>query len=268
MGIPGVVFNGLFETLLAVVIGLLVLFIWGLRRTHADQIYVTWLLFSVFFVVFFFLFHINVGDVFGKSGQAIYDATYPYLTNFQAEVDMVVVIVGFVVLPQLLTYFLCGLSGSAFPPVFVSQITKMAIWSLVKFLAVYAGILMAYPIARWSMGRGEIKIDDILVAVFTVTAGFFILWVYYGATRIIDFLFRRKAFSLLRNVHEFFTRYSRPVERPLGLTQAEATNVLSVNQATISRDMQGALKDDAERIKDSNSNPKSEVIPDVSAAAQ
>src|SRR5882757_413961 len=94
--------------------------IWSLRKTHASEIYVTWLFFSFFFVLFLLLDAAVVKDVFGNSGAAIFEALRGYLMDFNAEVKMVLSIFALLVFPQLLTYFLSGISGSASPPVFVS----------------------------------------------------------------------------------------------------------------------------------------------------
>ena len=134
---------------------LLVISVWKLRRTHSGHIYVIRLFFSFFFVFFAFLYfaaalnNVKVEEVFGEKARKFFVILLDYLRDGEGEIKLVLVMVGLVVLPQWLTYVLSGLSGSASPPVFVSQVTDLAIWSLVKFSAALAGIVMADRSSSW-----------------------------------------------------------------------------------------------------------------------
>jgi hypothetical protein len=198
------------------------LLIFALRKNHVHEIYVIWLFFSFFFVLFFFLHvlaaesHVELEGVFGPSEKATFTAVLGYLRDGEAEIKMVLAIVGLVVLPQWMTYILSGLSGAASPPLFVSQITSLAIWSLVKFSAALAGILMAELTAMWwtvdpefeKLGVDEV-LEKSLPAVGLLSAAFFLTWIHSAGRRSIDFLYKLNAFSGLRHIHRFFTRYSR-----------------------------------------------------------
>jgi hypothetical protein len=65
------------------------------------------------------------------------------LTDPEVEISWIVLIILVAVAPQLLTYVLSGLAGTASTPKLVWQFEKIAIWSLIKFLAVAAGVLIA-----------------------------------------------------------------------------------------------------------------------------
>jgi hypothetical protein len=106
--------------------------VWMIRKTHPTEIYITWYIFSLAFVSLVLLgayaarSDIGLQETFGKSGEPIFSLVYSYLTDFGAEIETLIAIVALVVLPQLLTYFLSGITGSANPPVFISQVTDLA----------------------------------------------------------------------------------------------------------------------------------------------
>lgn len=113
----------------------LIVFIWELRKTHPHQIYVIWYIFSFFFLLFLPIFELESirppdNPIFGKENQELARAVVEYLDDADAELKLVVAVVGLAIVPQWLTYVLSGLSGSASEPRFVKQITNLAIWSL------------------------------------------------------------------------------------------------------------------------------------------
>jgi hypothetical protein len=123
-----------------------------LREEHATKIYVVWYCFSLSFVAFSFLGiharieNIAVEDIFGQ-----FSWVYVWLTGFRAEVVTVAVFLGLVVLPQWLAYFFSGISGCATRPMFVSQATDVAMWSLIKTVAAISGITLAGFV--WAKGK-------------------------------------------------------------------------------------------------------------------
>jgi hypothetical protein len=154
---------------------------------------------------------------FGESGNVIFRTVYNSLTDIKGEAKLVLAVVGLVVVPQLLTYFLGGLSGSASPPVFVSQITDLAVLSLVKFLAAWSGIVAANNVWTWShwhlLRHSPPNVRDVmaptLLMLLPLAVAFPLMWMRYASRWVGDFLYRRRIFSPFRRVHEFFTRYSR-----------------------------------------------------------
>jgi hypothetical protein len=189
--------------------------IWKLRKTHAGHIYVIWLFFSFFFMAFAFLSiaaaqnNVQVEDVFGENAKKFIVVLLGFLRDGQGEIKFVLVMVGLVVLPQWLTYLLSGLTGSASPPVFVSQVTDIAIWSLVKFSAALAGIVAAEPVVKLAMGVSFTGYSwSAIEALGLLGIAFFLVWMKSIARSGIELLYQRRAFRALRPLHTFFTRFS------------------------------------------------------------
>lgn len=221
--------------------------IFHLRKAHPTEIYVVWYAFSLFFVAFSFLGayawknNTAVKDVFGQFAWV-----YDWATDIRAEVVMVVVFVGLVVLPQWVTYVLSGLSGSATLPKFVSQATDVAMWSLIKTVASLSGIALAGFF--WASGRFELS--RLVEAEFFLLVSFALLayrYVYFWKAiddlsrsltirfasfgemfrhlafakakddlsrlrtfcrKVRDYRYSRPKLSSFRNVHDYFTKYS------------------------------------------------------------
>jgi hypothetical protein len=121
---------------LAIVLCLSVLVgcITALRKHHAQQLYIVWYMFSLAFTAFVAIeIYVNVVGGFeralGGTGVTFLFRAYSYMTNFYDKVAFVAIVLGMVTLPQLLTYVLSGLSGSAIRPIFVSHFTQFAVWS-------------------------------------------------------------------------------------------------------------------------------------------
>jgi hypothetical protein len=135
------------------------IFIFLLRENHSTEVYVVWYFFALFFVVFSFLSayawknNKTVNDIFGQFAWG--EWVYNELTDWNAEVWLVLVFLGLVLLPQWLAYLLSGLSRSASPPLFVLQATDMATWSLIKTLASLSGIKLAGFL--WAQGKLDLS---------------------------------------------------------------------------------------------------------------
>ncbi|MGY4257685.1 hypothetical protein ACVI1L_004753 [Bradyrhizobium sp. USDA 4516] len=144
--------------LLSVILAMLFVTNSGMRRNYPHEIYAIWYIFSLFFLIFFALYVVaekkgqRVTEVLGPSFVETLQAIHGMLTNVQDELLLVGTIVYLGVAPQLLTYVLSGLSGSATAPIYVRQIGLVAVWSVIKFLAGLGGILLAQPAAKLAMG--------------------------------------------------------------------------------------------------------------------
>jgi hypothetical protein len=99
-----------------------------LRKSHPHEIYIILVpLLSLFFVLFFFVFvlaeerHVFPEELLGESWRPFLAALLKDLRDGEAEVKMVLALVSLAILPRWLTYILSGLSGSASPPLFISQ---------------------------------------------------------------------------------------------------------------------------------------------------
>ena len=105
-------------------------------KGHHREIYLIWYINSLFFTLFYGLGiiaeqkNVRLTEVCGTY-QENCKAVYEYLTNVQDELTLIAVVSALAIGPQLLTYILSALSGSASTPRFVSQIAKIAAWSFV-----------------------------------------------------------------------------------------------------------------------------------------
>jgi hypothetical protein len=188
--------------------------IFALRKNHPNEIYVIWLFFSFFLAV---SSNVALEDVFGAERREIVAYVLKYLIDGETEITIVLAIVSLVVLPQWMTYILSGVFGVASPPLFVSQITRLAIWSVVKFSAALAGVVLASLTAHLTMGSRleTYKFLEGLGFLAFLSAGgllsmaFFLVWIYSAARRTVEFVYQVNALSWLRHIHRFFTRYSR-----------------------------------------------------------
>jgi hypothetical protein len=203
---------------LAIVFGFLVGSIAELNRQHSREIYAIWYVFSFFFLLFFALYFFTeregkeITDVLGPSSAETLKAVYNYLTNIQDELLLVAAVLYLAIAPQLLTYVLSGLSGSANAPVFVRQIGTIALWSLIKFLAGLSGILLAHAFVELLLAKA---------ALFDFIQGFVIIAMAFLIANAQHFEWDLEFYLLpglrvghirfpwLPTVHEYFTRYSR-----------------------------------------------------------
>ncbi len=194
----------------------LVISVWALRRKEAQYVYLVWFIFSFFLVLFFLLRIFAAGasleleGAVGASGKAIFAYIYRTLTDSNSEIRLLLGMLSLVMLPQWLTYFLSGISGSASRPFFILRATEIAIWSFVKFTSGVAGILMADALADWSKNVLFQNIFNVSVALNFLAAAFMSLLCYKRSVPdIIDFLFSGRKFSMLRRVDDFFRRNSK-----------------------------------------------------------
>jgi hypothetical protein len=210
---------------IGLVIGLVVVFVWligsiaELNRQHSREIYAIWYVFSFFFLLFFALYFSakregkEITDLLGPSSAATLKAVYDYLTNIQDELLLVAAVVYLAIAPQLLTYVLSGLSGSATAPVFVRQIRTIALWSLIKFLAGLSGILLAHALVELLLGKAALS--DFIQGFVIITMAFFIAHTQHAVfEREFEFyvwpgLWVHIRFPWLLRVHQYFTRYYR-----------------------------------------------------------
>jgi hypothetical protein len=198
------------EVWVVVALALLVPSIWSLRKTHAQEIYIVWYVFSFFFVLFLPLHVAALADppILGETAEQLAIGAFRFLSDVRSEEILVAAIIWLAVAPQLVTYFLSGLSGSASAPRFVSQVVNFTFWMLVKFMAGLAGILSAFLLAEWSRGiqSSWLAISNSLLPLATA---FLLLSVREIFKRAMDAPHKGSVLYRFRRVHEFFTRYSR-----------------------------------------------------------
>lgn len=121
-----------------------------LSHKHGADIRVVWYLFSLSLVVTsgIALWAVSSGliDAHGKfigySG-AILEKLFHIMLDLNTDIYILISVVSVVVIPQLLNYFLSGLSGCAANPLFIKKSLEFLIWGYIKSLMVASGIVFA-----------------------------------------------------------------------------------------------------------------------------
>lgn len=110
------------------------------------------------------------------TGLYLYRKTKEYLTDTKAELGLVATILLATIVPQLMNYILAGLSGCAATPKYVWQFEKIAIWSLIKFLAAFGGVFIADALGVYAIGDVLYEDDgrDVIVRQFLRYFGYFV----------------------------------------------------------------------------------------------
>ncbi|MGJ5075504.1 hypothetical protein [Bradyrhizobium oligotrophicum] len=221
---------GVYPDLAVIASGLLAVggIIFLLRKSHPQEIYMTWYVFSLFFLVFGAITiltiksRVELTDVFGPSQAHLLKTLYGYLTDYEGEMVLVAVFFGIAVAPQLVTYVLSGLSGSAKTPKYVRQVTDLATLSLLKFLAGAAGIFIGQGVGKFTMGQtdynplGQDMYDNFAFGLLMLSQAFSVLIMHVIFFDLRDNAYFRKrellGWKLLtpsaKKVHAFFTRHS------------------------------------------------------------
>src|ERR1700732_3960548 len=137
---------GVTITWLAMAILLIAVSNWLLvrRKDCISELNVTWFAFSFALLIWWALQFILGSGTIEPSKEKLYlEITRSGLTDPIEELWLVGAVIFVAIVPQLLTYILSGLAGTASTPKLVWQFEKIAIWSLIKFLAVAGGITVA-----------------------------------------------------------------------------------------------------------------------------
>lgn len=154
------------------------------------------------------------------SALYLYQQAKHYLTDTEAEIGLVVAILIVTILPQFFSYVLAGFSGCAATPRYVWQFEKIAIWSLIKFLAAFGGVFVANATrfyenddkvndAQLSLSiRLILSLDDLLWGIGAVALAFAIaicqVWILERARELENAL-QHEPNSLLNRIHRRFT---------------------------------------------------------------
>jgi hypothetical protein len=175
-----------------------------------------------FIYSFFFLLFLALGIAAHKIGVGVtelcgsYSGTckwiYNTLTNVEEEVLLVEIVLAAIIGPQILTYFISGLFGCASAPRFVSTASKIGTWSLIKFLAGLAGIILAEELASLFVGRGarlNAIMQSYMLALAAFSFGAFMFGFEIGAQEFRPLPFNPVYRGLVRGLvktHRWFTR--------------------------------------------------------------
>ena len=195
------------------------------RQNYITEINVVWYTASFVFVIYLLVSYamqfgflpMAVSSEWSDSstGWIYWKATH-LLTDLNGELILVSVFIAITIGPQVLTYVLSGLSGTAKSPRFVLQFERIAVWSLIKFLAALGGYHAASVIETVSSNRpifsiyvGSLVTADAARAVFNITAAFAILIlqsILTGVAKKFDASWSEEKHSWPYRLHRFFTR--------------------------------------------------------------
>ncbi|UPK15807.1 hypothetical protein IVA93_37495 (plasmid) [Bradyrhizobium sp. 155] len=213
--------------------------IYAMRRNHPGEVYVIWYACSFFFILFFgltLLARVNGIGIYEICGthketcQSIYD----HLTDPKGEIAFLGVMVGLALGPQLMTYLISALWGTASAPKFVRHIQAIAVWSLVKFLAGLGGIVISQSLAVQMAGTTlydenipRIGILPIFaIGASSVAAAFMIAAIYTMLNDAWDsFLEKHAAPPALMDIHKWCTRHV-PKSSPYSMTRRALITLL------------------------------------------
>jgi|SRR5215471_418042 len=139
-----------------------------------------------------------------------------YLTDFKVESVWVAAIVIIFIAPQLLSYFLSGLSGCASTPKYVWPFEKVAIWSSIKFLAALGGLFAAEAVELSCVFYGDCNIEGFFTGMVSLLQGLtFVAVAFILAVLQVYFLVFAEKLRQAREqepgpwpirAHRFFTR--------------------------------------------------------------
>lgn len=192
--------------------------IFFIRKTHAQEIYLIWYVASLFFTIFFLIDVISEKQNLDKAQLCgAYESKcrliYEALTSLNDEAELILFISTVIILPQILTYILSAISGSASPPKFISHVLRISLWSFVKFSAGLSGILAAEPLSKLAIHKpADIRV--LLQGYATCSVAF----LYAAGYSYISgdppafyqqLLFRHRLIRSFVRIHRFFTRHSR-----------------------------------------------------------
>jgi hypothetical protein len=194
----------------------------ALSRNHPQETYAIWYIFSFFLLLFLALYSFaeregkEIFDILGPSYADMLKFAYHMLTDVKGELILVAAVVYLAIGPQLLTYVLSGLSGSATPPMFVQQTATVAVWSVIKFAAGLGGILLAHPLVKLLMGA-QVSVFDFAQGTVAIFAAFMLALAYYQYFEsefeleiVPGVLSFHISFPVLPKIHKFFTRRRPP----------------------------------------------------------
>ncbi len=199
---------------LIIFLGVMIGSIYLLRERHSTAIYTVWYVYSLFFVLFFGVHyiaadqHVSLVKICG-SYEVTCASIYNALTNVDDELSLIAITIALLVVPQVLTYVLSGLSGSASAPRFVLIIERVAAWSFIKFSAGVAGILTAEQSATWLAGTHSPAASDFIPPLVYISSAFGYTWLQFLLIeeRPVD---PQRKWLKLRMINEYFTRHARP----------------------------------------------------------
>ena len=196
-----------------------------LRREHAHHVHNLWYIFfltaSCYSVLLLYLFDTSSDHT---SAMDLFTLYIPFVTDIKGELYLVTGIIIIGILPQVISFIISGIFGCGSPPMLISTITKITMFSLIKFFCILAGLttgtfivlhhitvlndaLNAAELQRHRTPR-ETVIFGLLGSLILLSVSFLISAIYYK----VDALYRRimasSRFRYLNSVLMYMTRYT------------------------------------------------------------
>lgn len=191
----------------------------SLKKSHGRDIRIVWYFFSLSTVVTFLVAiwaikegAINTDGNFQGSYGPTLQALLSFMLDLKTDFFILGTIVSIIIIPQLITYLLSGISGSASSPLFIDSSKDIFVWGAIKSFAICAGII--FTLSIFSFAEGWMDLNKFLESIIFVTLAllmfsFLTLLPYRDTDKVIDDLEKLTPnFIVLRlqSIHKFCTR--------------------------------------------------------------
>lgn len=155
------------------------------------------------------------GHAHGEAGAFIFRVVEVML-DLNTDALVMAALASLVVVPQLLSYLLSGLSGHASNAIFVQSTIRLLIWGIAKSFAVASGILTSIALLGLSIGWTYFDAIGATQYLFTgtlaIALAFATILGYLHADELVDLLRRKHLGSLadrLRTLHGWNMRHRK-----------------------------------------------------------
>jgi len=189
---------------------------WALARIAPHHVRAVWYLFSLALIVTLLIgtharqietidtngdFHGAYGEILKKGLEVMFDFNSDFL--FLGAIATVVIV------PQLTSYVMSGISGCASAPLYTGKSMIFCVWSGIKSLATGAGVLLALALLG-ALGLFHVGSSSkaAATALFLLMISFALLWAFDESQSGFKELAKHQgpASTWLRKMHAFFTR--------------------------------------------------------------
>ncbi|MGF6758860.1 hypothetical protein [Paraburkholderia sp. GAS42] len=164
------------------------------------------------------------GEPLTSLGHFLRDALLPAIFDIESDIFILMGIAVLIVFPQLLTYVVCGISGCASAPIWISGSIDLLFWGIAKSFAVAGGVLISFSLfciaKKWNLFLDIVphdrELDNLPDLIRSFGFGFIfllsaliLLWI-----RLIgrEIPFPRLLVRFTNRVHTWATRYNPTVD--------------------------------------------------------
>jgi hypothetical protein len=208
----------------------------SLRKKHPSDIRAVWFFFSLSLVVSVAIawwasaagYIDSKGSFHGEVGAAL-DKTLKVMLDLNTDFTILVFILALITIPQLLSYLLSGLFGTATSPLFIEGAIAFFIWSIVKSFATVAGIAVTMSVAGLLAGWRGVDVLGaavlMMMATLFIMVSFTLLQCYRDIAGIfVDLgkLSNAAASAPFVRIHRWLTRYVAPPVDPIFIAKLKS----------------------------------------------